>query len=788
MDTNVIRRIVPGTALILLCSALLAAGVRSQELRYFPERGQGAVHQRTRELGSGAVVLLVALQPGYEDLSLLAHLRMESGARAVVAYVTNGESTPGDIGFTAPVYTAAERKEEAYAATRMLGTTAHFLNLPDPGIVQTREDLLQIWNPDTAHARLDQALRQYRPDVVVVCGDFRSDTIASARQRLLMELLMDASRIAGRDAFRADTVNVTGWKVPRIYGESARDARHGETLYDKRHPFWKKTYRSIAVEAAREYRTLWLQIGSWMRQGDRRYTLLFPEGMAAPGGMLDGLPEIGPNLRSLAGKVRTAAGRKVRGTSAPRLTDISRVIDSLDQFLGRHRRNTPAGDLKLLAGWKNGLEELRCSLLNVKVDFSSSESLLAPDQLFYLKINSVSSRGSGKRNWILFPGAIDHTWGINVSLEHQFSLAPPQEFQVLTPHQMELTVPVSQFGMTQSAMRTRFSFIVMHQDSLRERSFFYRGEVLLRVGPRRTFELLTPVVRGIDGEEVSYRLLNISRDAYQGRMTIVGSLAENTGNEVFLPKKDFVLVDTLRLSLRETLPAGEHTMKLELSGGNAEPILVRSFEARVDSQVRLGLLTCIENSPVAQALRRLRVPWRSVDTTFAAGADLSAFNVILVDRDAFEGIQGLRGRAGALRDWVREGGRLVVLPQAAAADGGASVLSIGAFGRSAQLSPMTPVMFDTTVALGRTPNRLSRSDWENWVVSRSLNSIRINSGVEARTPVTSLEGAIPLVVMIPVEKGRITLVALDLNSQFQNVHPGAHRLLANLLALQEEKR
>jgi hypothetical protein len=130
---------------------------------------------------------------------------------------------------------------------------------------------------------------------------------------------------------------------------------------------------------------------------------------------------------------------------------------------------------------------------------------------------------------------------------------------------------------------------------------------------------------------------------------------------------------------------------------------------------------------------------------------------------------------------------LVVLPQAAAVDGGAAVLSIGAFGRSTQLSPVTPVMFDTTVALGLIPNRLSQSDWENWVVSRSLNSIRINSGVEALTPVTSLEGAIPLVVMVPVEKGRITLVALDLNSQFQNVHPGAHRLLANLLALQEEK-
>lgn len=788
MDTNVTGQIVLRTTLIVLWSILLVPGTRSQELRYFPERGQGAVHQRTLELGSGAVVLLVALQPGYEDLALLAHLRMELGARAVVAYVTNGEATPADTGFTAPVYAAAQRKEEAYAATRILGTTAHFLNLPDPGIVHTREGLLQIWNPDTAHARLDQTLRQFRPDVVVVCGDFRSDTVASVRQQLLTDLLVTAVRTAGRDTVRSDTVKVAGWKVPRIYGESTRDARNREALYDRLHPFWKKTYRSIAAEAAREYRTLRLQIGSWIRQGDRRYTPFYPEGVAAPKGMLDGLPVVGPNLRSLAKEIRTAAGRKVRGTSTPRLPEIAKIIDSLDLILGRHRRSMPASDLKLLAGWKNGLEELRCSLLNVKVEISASESLVAPDQVFFLKINSVSSRGSGKRNWILFPGAIDHTWGINTSLEHQFSLAPPQEFQILTPHQMEMTVPVSQFGMTQSTMRTRFSFIVMHQDSLRERSFFYRGEVLLRVGPRRTFELLTPVVRGLDGEEVSYRLVNISRDPYQGRMTIVDSLSESVGNEIFLPEKDFVLVDTLRLSLRKTLPAGEYTMNLELSGGNADQFLVRSFEARVDSQVRLGLLTCIHDSPVAQALRRLRLPWRSVDTSFAAAGDLSAFNVILVDRDAFEGIQGFRQRAGVLQDWVREGGRLVVLPQAAAVDGGASVLSVGAFGRSVQLSPVAPVVFDTTVALSRTPNLLSRADWENWVVARSLYSLRIDSGVDARTHVTSADGRIPLVVMIPLEKGRITLVALDLNSQFQNVHPGAHRLLANLLTVQMEKQ
>lgn len=788
MDAMSTHRFFSRVILTLLGSAIFGDIAASQEVRYFPERGQAAIHQRALELSSGGVVLVVALQPGYEDLRLLAHLRMEIGARAVVAYVTNGEATPGDRGFSAPVFAAAERKEEAFAATRMLGVTAHFLNLPDPGVVRYREDLLHIWEADTARLRLDKTLRHYRPDVVVVGGDFRGDTTQSIRQQLLKDLILEAVQTASRDTVRSDTVKVAGWSVPRVYLESARDGRN--RAYDQHHLFWKRSYRSIAAEAAQEYRSLWIQMGSWMRQGDCRYALIHHRGRSNPRSMLDGLPEIGPRLKSLDSRVRNAAARQSRGgTRTPLLSEISVAIDSLDLILGRERRLLPPADLRLLAAWKNGLEELRCSLLNVRIDFTASESLVAPDQVFFLKINGVSSRGSGKRNWILFPGAIDHTWGINASPENQFSLNLPQEFQVLTPHQMEMTVPVAQFGITQSSMRTRFSFIVMHQDSLRERSFFYKGEVLLRVGPRRTFELLTPMVRGIEGEGVSFRLLNISRDAYQGRITIVDSLANRVSKEVFLPKKDFVLVDTVRLSLREALPAGHYPMKLELSGGNAEQFMVRSFEARVDSQARIGLLTCIEDSPVAQAMRRLRLPWRAVDTSFAPGSDLSAFNVILVDRDAFQGIRRINDQAGAIRKWVRGGGRLVVLPQAAAAGGGASVLAVAGFGRSAQLSPVTPVMFDTIRAFSQIPNRLSGADWDDWVVARSLNSINVDSGVEAHILVSSSNERVPLVVTIPMEKGEITLVALDLISQFLNVHPGTHRLLANLLAgHQEEQR
>ena len=55
----------------LLTSALIFAPniLAAADSPYFPEAGPAAVHQVTLELGTPAVVLWMALQPGYEDLA-----------------------------------------------------------------------------------------------------------------------------------------------------------------------------------------------------------------------------------------------------------------------------------------------------------------------------------------------------------------------------------------------------------------------------------------------------------------------------------------------------------------------------------------------------------------------------------------------------------------------------------------------------------------------------------------------------------------------------------------------
>jgi hypothetical protein len=60
-------------------------------------------------------------------------------------------------------------------------------------------------------------------------------------------------------------------------------------------------------------------------------------------------------------------------------------------------------------------------------------------------------------------------------------------------------------------------------------------------------------------------------------------------------------------------------------------------------------------------------------------------------------------------------------------------------------------------------------------------SLSMPAGKPDEVVIRTAEGRHPLLVSRKEGKGRITLVSLDLSSQLENLHPGVHRLLGNLL-------
>jgi hypothetical protein len=588
-----------------------------QSPHYFPETGRAAIHQRALDLGSSAVVMAIALQPGYEDLSTLVYLRMGMGAKLINVYVTNGDATPSDLSGEAPFMLAARRKEEAYQVSRALDGEPYFLNIPDPGVVRDRSELERFWVADTVVARLKVALLLYRPDVILVQRDFRTmDTLETPRERFLIELVLRSVRSAQVSTGQQASPEVAPWRVERVFVEAAGgEKKVVRVKIDAVHPVWRKSYREIARELMREYGSLRARAVVWERSRTHTYASVMERSIRTVRTLTGGLPIVSKRLqpmKEILVRALKSGGGKLR---PPSLDSVAAAISSLDRLLVRESSSMTSAEKRIVAHWKDDAESLRCALLGVRFTWDC-DSLATERQLIYLRFKGFKTKTSKANTEIFFPGAMKHEWGINESINYKFKFEVPQEFRIITPERMEYNAPMSAYGLRRAHVRTRFSFIIYHHDSIRTHEFIYRGEMWLGVGPKRTFEILNPIVRAENGEPLAYSFANFSRNGFEGRVSLVDSLFKPASREVRIPPvKDYFCKDTIRLLLKGQIAPGSHAAELTVSGrGETRQFIVRSFEVHADTTKRVCLLTGITQSPVAEALRRLHIRFAEPDS------------------------------------------------------------------------------------------------------------------------------------------------------------------------------
>jgi hypothetical protein len=375
-----------------------------------------------------------------------------------------------------------------------------------------------------------------------------------------------------------------------------------------------------------------------------------------------------------------------------------------------------------------------------------------------------------------------HVWGIDESVNYRFNLSVPREFRIITPDKPEYNMPASTFGLARPRSRTQFAFIIFHNDAVRSHNYAYRKEIPLGMGPVRSVEILTPVIRMMNGERVAFSLMNISRDGFEGDVYLQDSLVSSPHRRVRLSRKDEVLIDTLTIRCSESTPPGDHPVRFFIAGKPVAQITARKFDAIADTSLPVGLLTGITGSPVARALAGLHVPRTLIGPGMMKSPGDLPFRTIVIDEEAASQREECAGDLKGFRSWVERGGNLVVLPQFLSPRAADSASGGGMFRRWPALEPGDSVVAaGGAQALLNFPNRIGTGDWDGWVVSRSFGSVDPGpSGAE--TVLRSASTGEPLLVTIPVGKGSVTLVALDIVSQLRNVHPGAFRLLANLIA------
>ena len=749
---------------------------------YFPETGRNALYQRSLDLRSNLNVLSIAIQPGHEDLSALAFFRLGRGATIMSAYLTNGEAGESDVQAEYPPYLAAIRREEASKALSYLGGGVHFLNMPDIAAARDSARVRELWPSDALQARLVKLFSQFKPDIVMVARDWAAEGKSPWWDALCSDVLVAVKKIVPAKSQK----NLVGtkyhrfWGIDRVFIDDGK--RKGISIpVDQRHPRWKKTYRAIGGEAARFYGSLAIQRRLWINGEEPSYRLVYPTPPLSISEIDAGLPEASTaRLRLIEQEVEQLTKATLQGKTKDPLRRLVAILDSVSFYLVR-RYTLHAREQKTLLHWKRGLENLRCTLLGVEVEYSISDTALTERQLTFLTIDTVKGISSEGDTDIYFTD-LDPGWAINEELERRLPLRLHQKYRLLSPSRVDYTFPPGLHKLQSPTFGKPFSFFIIHRAPSKERSFVHRTTIELSFAPRFVPEILTPIVRMVPGERVVFRLTNLSRDGVADTIRVEDSLASSTESAFRLSYKGSSHLDTLFITWKGNPDDGTHLIPVQIDGITVANFAARKFHTKVDTSKKIGIVTGLQNSPTENALRRLNVKFSTVGLGRTFSQQIDSLDVLIIDRRVLSLKPKIGDFKNEMDNFVNRGGHLIVLSQDAATWNAKPLWAGMHLTPTLLFDENIPLELDSTHTLLTYSNLISPEDWNGWLYLRGYNVVSGSALEDAQLPVKVKREGVPLIVFLREGKGKRTYIDLALGHQWMNIHSGAFRLLANLIS------
>jgi hypothetical protein len=775
---------------------LLLSGTTLVSAQYFPRSGRGAISQESLDLQGRLNVLSISLRPGYEDLATLAFFRMGKGAGITSAYLTNGEAGEDDLRGEYPMHHAGELREEATKALAKIDGGALFLNMPDVPAASAMLAVRMKWRSDTLRARLTRLIVETRPDVILVARDWLGGPASPQMAVLVSELtqvLRSVESIKSTDARQSNP-----WVVARVLVD--KGTKNGvQAPTTGIHPMWKKSYRDIGIEAGEEYHSIAVQRKQWIvdafggqaKQGSMRYELLAPMQATRLKQMDENLPApLTARLKDIGKGIADLSAATMRGQStlpgagnksekvAVRLTDL---MQRLELYISHLYDLTPQ-ERKIVIQWKGSLEDLRNALHGIEVRYTFEPTLLAERQVALLRIDTIIGLKPGGTTFLYFPQLDRLGWVVNEKLQKKVDLTLHEALRILSPGTLPYHLPAGLQGLEQTSTSSAFLIYVIHQGAKPGDDFTYRIAEPVKFAPRFTAEVLTPMVSVVPSEQVVVRLTNHSRDGVRDSIWVDDSLATSEKHEFRLNTKDGVFQDTLTLKWHMSLDEGTYVVPVKIADRVVSSVAARRFDVCLDSSKKVGLLTGIEASPVADVLRRLGARWTMLNSHPQGAVDLSGYHVVVLDRRAMSLATSFDSYREPLVQFVQKGGHLIILAQDAGTWNAHPLVDGLKLTASGVYDEKTAIEADTSSALLTVPNRIVKGEWSNWLFQIAYNTLSGPALEQAVVPVRAAADHNPLVVTWKKGTGTITYTDLAMNPQFFNVHPGVYRLLANLLS------
>lgn len=797
-----------------------------------PMSAAALAHALDRLSNTGRV-LYIAAHPDDENTRLLSYLANQRHVTVAYLSLTRGSGGQNLIGSEQGDLLGVIRTEELLAARRIDGARQYFTRARDFGYSKSAAETLALWGHEEVLRDVVQVLRSFQPDVVITRFDetppnHGHHTASAILAREAFTAAADPSRFpeqidSGLAPWSATRLlhNLSTWRPVTIPPDAVALDVGG---YD---PRLGMGFGEIAAQSRTQHKSQ--GFGRAGERGPLMEHFVVLSGDRPETDILDGIEltwaRFGDEARPLVAALVAARASLDRDQPEKALPALLAAREAL----GAVRLDSRVRDAL------DALDRLIAGSVGLFIRARSERPTSAPGTSIEVAVEIIARRPSNLRViGVRLPNspeeAIDEKLAPEQKVELRRTIAIPANQPVSAPHWLvdapspglyrvsapnlvgqplpDDTLPVQvllRFG------KQPIVFTVPLVHTWNDRVHGERRRPFL-VQPPLTITPTRDAVLSVNGTPAPLTLrVRAGRDSTSGQVWLVapeGWSVSPTAQTIRLKESGDETLLTFAVRADANAKAATLIPKFEASDGTwsfredtidydhipyqqiFRPVRVRAARLELGG-ARAGTIGYIEGSgdTVATDLEHVGYRVERLDDATLAAGDLSRFAAILVGIRAYNSRPAVRRSHPRLVEYVEKGGNLVVQYQTHSQWDPLTTpiaplpLQLGSGRVTDQRSAVFAVATDHPML--RSPNRITESDFRDWVQERGLYFA--SEWDPAFTPLFEMadpneEPQRGSTLVLAHGKGRYVYTGLAFFRQLPAGVPGAYRLLANLIA------
>lgn len=749
--------------------------------------GEVAFRQALLDLGNDFRLMCVAAHPDDEDGATLAYYRMRHGAETFAVIATRGEGGQNEIGPELYEALAVIRTREMQAASAITGANLHFLDLPEFGYSKTPEETLEIWGAEEALRRMVRKIREIRPQVVITHHGREKD---HGHHQAIGATLIKAFDVAADPAAFPEQreEGLEPWQVSRLYIRNWQGGADSvEVPIHELEPVRGITYAEVAARALEAHQSQGMKFFiDRYRQGGMRPAYELVKGAPSTSGtsavadapfgaLFTGLPQEVPAARRTL-----SSSTESRGALKENL-----LKEAAAAFAARET----SADARRL--WERAN---RAAILALDLHLAArvADEVLVPGQRIEV---TASFTDFGTRDASVDAFALESASGATLvqTIDAPASDSRPVQASLdyALPQDTPLSLPAAEHLRETNALKPQFEAVAKAVAG--GVSLELRAPVRVEVAAPLAIEFIDApylFLPGGDPTQLAVRVTNNAPSPLNAVLTLETPEGWTNGQPGVPVSLETDGQQTVALFTVSTPPdAGEGVHSLRASIAGQHPVIAKAAVVRLerggDAGPGIGLIESYDDTLRRVLGKILRVTPLEENGLFLESID--GYTAIIVDMRAYQYRKDLQAQNQALLDYVHRGGTLIVMYQKTFdwKPGYAPYpLQVSRNRVTREDAPVTLLVPEHP--LFHTPNEVLPGDWDGWIQERGLYFP--DTWDAAYTPLLEMQDpgeANPPGALLVARYGAGAYVYTSLvwYRQLRELHPGALRLMLNMLAL-----